>query len=111
MTEPYDLDPARSRAITDRGEVSCTVAVRNGRIAAIADFGAELPADRVVHRAADEVLLPGLVDTHVHVNDPGRTEWEGFAGATGAAAAGGVTTIVDTPLTACRRRSMSRPSR
>jgi len=44
------------------------------------------------------VLLPGLVDTHVHVNDPGRTEWEGFASATRAAAAGGVTTIVDMPL-------------
>ena len=48
--------------------------------------------------AADEVLLPGLVDTHVHVNEPGRTEWEGFASATRAAAAGGVTTIVDMPL-------------
>ena len=46
----------------------------------------------------DEVLLPGLVDTHVHVNEPGRTEWEGFATATRAAAAGGVTTILDMPL-------------
>ncbi len=46
----------------------------------------------------DEVLLPGLVDTHVHVNEPGRTEWEGFATATRAAAAGGVTTIIDMPL-------------
>ena len=44
------------------------------------------------------MLLPGLVDTHVHVNEPGRTEWEGFASATRAAAAGGVTTIVDMPL-------------
>ncbi|WP_418277470.1 allantoinase AllB [Isoptericola jiangsuensis] len=47
---------------------------------------------------ADAVLLPGLVDSHVHVNEPGRTEWEGFASATAAAAAGGVTTIVDMPL-------------
>jgi allantoinase len=46
----------------------------------------------------DVVLLPGLVDTHVHVNEPGRTEWEGFETATRAAAAGGVTTIVDMPL-------------
>jgi allantoinase len=46
----------------------------------------------------DEVLLPGLVDTHVHVNEPGRTDWEGFATATAAAAAGGVTTIIDMPL-------------
>ena len=44
------------------------------------------------------VLLPGLVDTHVHVNDPGRADWEGFGTATAAAAAGGVTTIVDMPL-------------
>ena len=44
------------------------------------------------------MLLPGLVDSHVHVNEPGRTEWEGFATATAAAAAGGVTTIVDMPL-------------
>lgn len=48
--------------------------------------------------ADDEVLLPGLVDTHVHVNDPGRSDWEGFATATAAAAAGGVTTILDMPL-------------
>jgi allantoinase len=52
----------------------------------------------VVELADDEVLLPGLVDTHVHVNEPGRTEWEGFATATRAAGAGGVTTILDMPL-------------
>jgi allantoinase len=52
----------------------------------------------MVALADDEVLLPGLVDTHVHVNEPGRTHWEGFDSATRAAAAGGVTTIVDMPL-------------
>jgi allantoinase len=52
----------------------------------------------IVDLPADRVLLPGLVDSHVHVNEPGRTEWEGFATATAAAAAGGVTTIVDMPL-------------
>ena len=46
----------------------------------------------------DRVVLPGLVDTHVHINEPGRTEWEGFATATRAAAAGGITTLVDMPL-------------
>jgi allantoinase len=55
------------------------------------------PAE-VIELAHDEVLIPGLVDTHVHVNEPGRTDWEGFATATAAAAAGGVTTIVDMPL-------------
>ena len=56
------------------------------------------PVPTPVTLADDEVLLPGLVDSHVHVNEPGRTEWEGFASATRAAAAGGVTTIVDMPL-------------
>src|SRR4051812_29993689 len=67
-----------------------------GRIVAITPFD-DVPAD-VVTLADDEVLLPGLVDSHVHVNEPGRTEWEGFATATRAAAAGGITTIVDMPL-------------
>lgn len=47
---------------------------------------------------SDYVLMPGLIDSHVHINEPGRTEWEGFATATKAAAAGGFTTIVDMPL-------------
>ena len=48
--------------------------------------------------AGDALVFPGLVDTHVHINDPGRADWEGFASATRAAAAGGVTTLVDMPL-------------
>lgn len=74
------------------------VAVRDGKIVAIEPLGAQLEGDRVVELAEDETLIPGLVDTHVHVNEPGRTEWEGFESATRAAAAGGVTTIVDMPL-------------
>jgi allantoinase len=72
--------------------------VRDGRITAVEPFDVDAAGAEVVELAADEVLLPGLVDTHVHVNEPGRTEWEGFASATKAAAAGGVTTIVDMPL-------------
>ncbi|MCT2584738.1 allantoinase AllB [Actinophytocola sp. S1-96] len=78
------------------GEASGWVAVRNGAVVEVAE--SPLPGERVVELADDEVLLPGLVDTHVHVNDPGRAEWEGFATATRAAAAGGVTTLVDMPL-------------
>ena len=69
-----------------------------GRIVAIEPLGSGLTGTEVITLAADEVLIPGLVDTHVHVNEPGRTEWEGFASATKAAAAGGVTTIIDMPL-------------
>lgn len=74
------------------------VAISDGRIARVAPPGSRLAATERLELAADEVLLPGLVDTHVHVNEPGRTEWEGFASATRAAAAGGVTTIIDMPL-------------
>lgn len=74
------------------------VLVRDGRIADVLDVRAKESGATVVVVPDDAVLLPGLVDSHVHVNEPGRTEWEGFRSATLAAAAGGVTTIVDMPL-------------
>jgi allantoinase len=86
------------RAVTGDGESGVSVGIADGRIAALAPLSARLDAARVVELGEDEVLLPGLVDTHVHVNEPGRTEWEGFRSATRAAAAGGVTTILDMPL-------------
>ncbi|SDX98519.1 allantoinase [Modestobacter sp. DSM 44400] len=86
------------RAVIGAGETGACIGVRNGRIATVAPLSARLDGARIVELAADEVLLPGLVDSHVHVNEPGRTEWEGFASATRAAAAGGVTTILDMPL-------------
>jgi allantoinase len=88
-----------ARAIIDGAERPAAVLVEDGRIEAVLPL--EAPVDAAeIRPAADEVLIPGLVDTHVHVNEPGRTEWEGFASATRAAAAGGVTTIVDMPLNA-----------
>jgi dihydroorotase-like cyclic amidohydrolase len=98
MNEPLDLIFRAPRVITAAGEVARSIGVRDGRIVAIEQLDSALEADRIVELGTDEVLIPGLVDTHVHVNDPGRTEWEGFASATKAAAAGGVTTIVDMPL-------------
>lgn len=74
------------------------VAVSHGRIAAVEPLGTGLEATKIVDVESHQVLIPGLVDTHVHVNEPGRTDWEGFETATRAAAAGGVTTIVDMPL-------------
>jgi allantoinase len=85
------------RAVVDGTEGPAAVLVSGERIEAVLPFDTFVDADEVL-LADDEVLLPGLVDTHVHVNEPGRTEWEGFATATRAAAAGGVTTIVDMPL-------------
>jgi allantoinase len=81
------------RIVTPEGERPGVVVIRAGVITEIADGG---PADAEV--PGDCALLPGLVDTHVHVNEPGRTQWEGFATATAAAAAGGITTIADMPL-------------
>ncbi len=95
MPEPYDLLFRARRIVTPDGEVAGCVGVRDGRIAAV---GPDLTGRETVELADDEVLIPGLVDTHVHVNEPGRTEWEGFASATAAAALGGVTTLIDMPL-------------
>jgi allantoinase len=86
------------RAIIAGVETGATVSVADGRIVAVGPLDAPVAAAHVVELADDEVLLPGLVDAHVHVNEPGRTDWEGFASATRAAAAGGVTTIIDMPL-------------
>ncbi|WUH77465.1 allantoinase AllB [Streptomyces sp. NBC_00435] len=87
-----------TRVITPEGTRAASVAVAGGKIAAVLPYEAEVPAGARLEDFGDDVLLPGLVDTHVHVNDPGRTEWEGFWTATRAAAAGGITTILDMPL-------------
>lgn len=94
----FDLVIRGERVLVDGEFAPSEIGVRGGRIESIRPLGSELPAERVVTLAADEVLIPGLVDTHVHINEPGRTEWEGFETATRAAAAGGVTTLVDMPL-------------
>src|SRR3954452_8152994 len=92
-TVAADLVIRARRAVVDGSEVAACVAVRGGRVTAVSGYGDVPAAASLVTLADDEVLLPGLVDTHVHVNEPGRTEWEGFATATRAAAAGGVTTL------------------
>lgn len=101
-TERLDVLFRAPRAIvTEHGtivEAPRSVGVRNGIVTIVDAIDAPLEAGVVVEVADDEVLMPGLVDTHVHVNEPGRTEWEGFATATAAAAAGGITTLIDMPL-------------
>jgi allantoinase len=85
------------RVITPEGERPAAIHIRGGVIAAILAFD-ELSPGITIHEAGDSVVMPGLVDTHVHINEPGRTEWEGFTTATRAAAAGGITTLIEMPL-------------
>src|SRR5262249_19078325 len=73
------------------------VLIRAGRIAGIRAYDQPVHAERELD-AGNRLVMPGLVDTHVHINEPGRTDWEGFDHATRSAAAGGVTTLVDMPL-------------
>src|SRR5919112_4072073 len=94
---PPDLCIRGQRVITPESDGPASVHVRGGRVEDIFEFD-EVPDDCPLVEAGEAVVLPGLVDSHVHVNEPGRTRWEGFAAATRAAAAGGVTTVVDMPL-------------
>jgi allantoinase len=87
------------RAVLPHGSRPAAVGIRDGKIVEIRPYAEHAGgAGEMVVLGDDEVLLPGLVDSHVHVNEPGRTDWEGFATATRAAAAGGITTIIDMPL-------------
>ncbi|CAL9385027.1 allantoinase AllB [Streptomyces sp. enrichment culture] len=87
-----------TRVVNPEGTRAASVAVAGGTVTAVLPHDAPVPDGARLEDLGDDVLLPGLVDTHVHVNDPGRTEWEGFWTATRAAAAGGITTLVDMPL-------------
>ncbi|WP_433826288.1 allantoinase AllB [Actinoplanes sp. CA-015351] len=93
-----DLVVRSRRVLTPEGERAAAVVIQSGKIVAISPYDAVIADVTDDVDLGDDALLPGLVDTHVHVNEPGRTEWEGFASATRAAAAGGVTTIIDMPL-------------
>src|SRR6202050_248977 len=85
------------RVILPDGERSAAIRIRGGKIESILEFE-DVPRDGAIFEAGESVVMPGLVDTHVHINEPGRTEWEGFRTATRAAAAGGYTMLVDMPL-------------
>ena len=85
------------RVVLPDGVRPAAIQVRGGRIASIGHHD-DVFADATEIDAGSLVVLPGLVDSHVHINDPGRAHWEGFDTATRAAAAGGVTTLVDMPL-------------
>ena len=92
-----DLVLRSRRVAMPRGVAPAAVAVADGRIVAVTPWD-DAPAGSVREELGELALLPGVVDTHVHVNEPGRASWEGFPSGTRAAAAGGVTTLVDMPL-------------
>ncbi|WP_222615447.1 allantoinase AllB [Persicimonas caeni] len=85
------------RVVTPDGVQEASIHIRDGRIEHVAPYE-EVPDGAELDEAGDAVVMAGLVDSHVHINEPGRTDWEGFETATRAAAAGGVTTLVDMPL-------------
>jgi allantoinase len=85
------------RVVTPEGVRAAAVLVDEGTIAGVCVPG-EIPDGYAVRDFGELAILPGLVDSHVHINEPGRTEWEGFSTATRAAAAGGYTTLIDMPL-------------
>src|SRR5258708_14961118 len=85
------------RVATPDGIKASAVLVQDGRILDVVPPD-QLPAQISVRDFGEAAILPGLVDSHVHINEPGRTEWEGFRTATRAAAAGGYTMLVDMPL-------------
>ena len=87
------------RVVTPDGIAPASIHIAGNSIVAVAGWE-DVPADSIIVDAGESTVMPGVVDTHVHVNEPGRTEWEGFETATLAAAAGGVTTILDMPLNA-----------
>jgi allantoinase len=93
----FDLAISGNNILTPDGIRKAVVLIKDGRIAGVADT---LPGEMEVMTVdiADQLLMPGITDPHVHINEPGRTAWEGFETATLAAAAGGITTLVDMPL-------------
>src|SRR5580700_1033547 len=97
LIEIPDLIVRGRRVITPGGEHAAAIHIHGGVISAITAFD-DCPSGTLLHDAHDSIVMPGIVDTHVHINEPGRTEWEGFSAATRTAAAGGITTLIEMPL-------------
>jgi len=99
-----DFDKAlhSTRVVLDSGTKDATILIKNGKIVQV--IAGRIPPDalqgRAVEELGDAVVMPGLIDAHVHINEPGRADWEGFDTATRAAAAGGITTLIEMPLNA-----------
>ncbi len=98
MAAAFDLVIRAARVVSGGREAGRTIAIADGQIVAVEPLTSQPVGREVLEFGPDVVVMPGLVDSHVHVCEPGNTEWEGFATATMAASAGGITTLVDMPL-------------
>src|SRR5690242_18074103 len=97
MLEPNLIIRGRT-VVSNDAVASASIHIRDEKIVAVRGYDEVVAGCELVEAGEDSIVMPGLVDTHVHINSPGRSEWEGFPSATLAAAAGGVTTLVDMPL-------------
>ena len=86
-----------NRILTPEGLIKGTICVKEGKIISCEEGNHQYSYETIID-AGNNVVMPGIIDPHVHINEPGRTEWEGFDSGTKAAAAGGITTIIDMPL-------------
>ncbi|KAN0055620.1 hypothetical protein ACTA71_008736 [Dictyostelium dimigraforme] len=100
MGSESKIEVIKGKKVVINGEIRpAAILIRNGIIIDIKDYSSEIKEDHeILVNEENLIIMGGLVDSHVHINEPGRTEWEGFLSATSAAAAGGVTTIIDMPL-------------
>src|SRR6266498_2229225 len=89
----FDASIHSNSVVTPTAVINATVIIKEGLIEDVVPGQIENAID-----IGDKILMPGIIDPHVHINEPGRTEWEGFDTATKAAIAGGITTLVDMPL-------------
>jgi allantoinase len=96
--ETADTIIRATRVVTPAGEQPAAVGIRDGRITFVDDINTTRAGRQELRLPATQALLPGLVDTHVHLQDPGNTTWENFESGTRAAARGGITTLIDMPL-------------
>ncbi|WP_462409321.1 amidohydrolase family protein [Neobacillus sp. Marseille-QA0830] len=103
----FDLIIQNGNVVLEDSVVQADIAVKDGKIAKIADCIHE-KALKIVD-AMNQYVMPGMVDAHVHISEPGRTNWEGFETGTKALAAGGTTTFIDMPLNALPATTNKKP--
>ncbi|HEV2829555.1 MAG TPA: amidohydrolase family protein, partial [Pyrinomonadaceae bacterium] len=95
---PPDLVIRGKRVVLPNSTAPASIHILAGTIVDIGPYDDVPERCKLVNASDESIIMAGLVDSHVHINEPGRSDWEGFASATRAAAAGGVTTLVDMPL-------------